>query len=64
MRLIIPRKQERDTKGTQPSVLSVCLFVVADVFHEVFNGDWFLVLIFVPSGAETCLVDEDVGVGG
>jgi hypothetical protein len=43
--------------------LGVGLFVVADVFYEVFDGDGFLVLVGVASGAEAGLVDEDVGVG-
>lgn len=34
------------------------------MFDEVFDGDGLLVLVGVTSGAETSLVDEDVGVGG
>jgi hypothetical protein len=40
------------------------LFVIADVFDEIFDGDGFLVLVGVATGAETGLVDENVGVGG
>lgn len=57
MLFIIPRKQERYPERPQSSVLSVGLFVVTDVFDEVFDGDGFLVLVGVAAGAEAGLVD-------
>ena len=64
MRFIISREQEGHSERTQSAVLRIGLFVIADVLDEVFDGDGFLVLVAVSAGAETGLVDEDVGVGG
>ena len=60
--LIVPRKQKGDSKRPQSSVLGIGLFVVADVFDELFDGDGFAVLELVAAGFEAGLVDEDVGV--
>lgn len=61
---IVSREQKCDTEGSEASVLRVGLFVVADVFDQLFDGDWFGVLVLVPASAEAGLVDEDVGICG
>lgn len=60
---VVTRKQECDTERTKTSALGVELLVIANMFHELFNGDGFLVLIGIPTGAETRLIDQNVGIG-
>ncbi len=61
---VIPCKKKGYTERAKSTVLSVGLFVIANMFDEVLDGDRFLVLVGVTTGTETCLVDEDVGIGG
>ena len=57
VRFIVSREEGGNAEGTQPAVLGVGLFVVADVLDEIFDGDGFLVLVGVATGAETGLID-------
>ena len=63
MVFIVSRKQKGHTKGTESTILSITLFVVAHVFDELFDGNGFLVLIIVPSGSQACLINENIGIG-
>jgi hypothetical protein len=63
MMRIVPDKEKGYSKGTHSSILRVGLFVIAHVFHQLFDGDWFTVLILVAAGSESRLFDENVGVG-
>jgi len=60
---IISGKQECYSKRPQSTILRISLFVVTDVFYELFDGDLFAVLILVATSAEAGLVNEDIGVG-
>lgn len=61
--LVISRKQKCNSKRPQSSILGIRLFVVTDVFYQLFDGDLFEILVLVPAGAEAGLVNEDIGVG-
>ena len=39
------------------------MFVIANVFYQLFDGNGLLVLVGIPAGPETGLVDKNVGIG-
>mmetsp|Transcript_17999 Transcript_17999/g.39247 ORF Transcript_17999/g.39247 Transcript_17999/m.39247 type:complete len:256 (+) Transcript_17999:401-1168(+) len=60
---VVTRKQKGDSERAKTSALGVELFVVADMLHELFDRDVFLVLISVPASPKTCLIDQNIGIG-
>lgn len=62
-RIVIAGVDEGDTKGSEPSVLGIALFEVAEASDELFARDFFIVREEVALGSLTGVVDEDVGVG-
>jgi hypothetical protein len=60
---VVPGKQERDTKRTESTSLSVELLVIADVFDQLFDGDGFLILVRISSGSQSGLIDQNVRIG-
>lgn len=63
MMLVVSSKQKGDTKGTESTILSITLFVVAHVFDKLFDGNGFLILILIPSCSQAGLINENIGVG-
>ena len=60
---VVSCKQKGDAEGTKSTALGVELFVVTDMFHKLFYGDGFLILVFITTCSKTRLIDQNVGIG-
>mmetsp|Transcript_18571 Transcript_18571/g.37742 ORF Transcript_18571/g.37742 Transcript_18571/m.37742 type:complete len:225 (+) Transcript_18571:176-850(+) len=62
--LVPARPQKRYAERPQPSKLSVSLLSVTDVDDELLDRNGLLICQGVALGSQTCVVDQDVGIGG